>query len=151
MYSPIQYNPTHPLVTVANNLFSHAHNGIVEKLAQKLFGSDTRLQEMDKVMAGHSTHRQHYAGLQTIALSQVRGSESRSEDFDSHFHIRRNHTQSRWISIALARLNGKEMPPIQVIQINNTYYVRDGHHRISVAHALGEQYIEAEVTVVELL
>jgi len=30
------------------------------------------------------------------------------------------------------------------------YFVRDGHHRISVARALGQAYIDAEVTVWEV-
>jgi hypothetical protein len=33
------------------------------------------------------------------------------------------------------------------VQIGNLYFVRDGHHRISVARALGQRSIEAKVTV----
>jgi ParB-like chromosome segregation protein Spo0J len=31
--------------------------------------------------------------------------------------------------------------------VGDTYYVRDGHHRISVARVLGQQYIDARVTI----
>jgi hypothetical protein len=34
-----------------------------------------------------------------------------------------------------------------LIQIGDTYFVRDGHHRISVAQALGQKEIEAEIIV----
>ena len=35
------------------------------------------------------------------------------------------------------------LPAISVVQVGDTYYVRDGHHRVSVARLLGEEYIEA--------
>jgi hypothetical protein len=34
-----------------------------------------------------------------------------------------------------------------LIQIGQAYFVRDGHHRVSVAKLFGRQFIEAEVTV----
>ncbi len=37
------------------------------------------------------------------------------------------------------------LPPVELIQIGHEHFVRDGHHRISVARALGEYDIEAEV------
>jgi ParB-like chromosome segregation protein Spo0J len=39
------------------------------------------------------------------------------------------------------------LPPIEVIQIGEHYFVNDGHHRISVARALGIAYIDALVEV----
>ncbi len=44
-----------------------------------------------------------------------------------------------------ARLRGVHMPPVQLIELGGRYYVRDGHHRISVAKALGESFVDAEV------
>ena len=34
-----------------------------------------------------------------------------------------------------------------LVQVGDVYFVCDGHHRISVARALGQLAIEAEVTV----
>jgi uncharacterized protein (DUF1015 family) len=45
---------------------------------------------------------------------------------------------------------GVTMSPVQLLQVRDVYYVRDGHHRISVARAMGQEYIEAEVMVWEL-
>jgi hypothetical protein len=42
------------------------------------------------------------------------------------------------------------LPPVSLIQVGDRFYVRDGHHRVSVARALGQQYIEADITVWEL-
>jgi hypothetical protein len=39
------------------------------------------------------------------------------------------------------------LPPVVLVQVGDVYFVRDGHHRISVARALGQLDIEAEVTV----
>jgi ParB-like chromosome segregation protein Spo0J len=48
--------------------------------------------------------------------------------------------------VAEARLRGINLPPVQLIEVGGRYYVRDGHHRISVAQALGDTFIDAEVT-----
>jgi hypothetical protein len=42
------------------------------------------------------------------------------------------------------------MPPVELIRVGDVYFVRDGHHRVSVARALGQAYIDAEVTVWEV-
>jgi hypothetical protein len=42
------------------------------------------------------------------------------------------------------------LPPVVLVQVGDVYFVRDGHHRISVARALGQLDIEAEVTVWEV-
>jgi hypothetical protein len=39
------------------------------------------------------------------------------------------------------------LPPVVLVQVGDVYFVRDGHHRISVARALGQLDIEAAVTV----
>ena len=36
---------------------------------------------------------------------------------------------------------------ISLFKIGDVYFVRDGHHRISVARALGQTEIDAEVSV----
>jgi hypothetical protein len=41
------------------------------------------------------------------------------------------------------------MPPIDVYRIGDLYFVEDGHHRVSVARALGDTEIEARVREVQ--
>ena len=53
----------------------------------------------------------------------------------------------RWQSVANALDEGVPLPPVQLIQVGAAYYVRDGHHRVSVNRALGQEVIEADVTV----
>src|SRR6266540_5030436 len=73
--------------------------------------------------------------------------EGRCDDFDVGFHPLKEHTEERWVSVARAQLRGLGLPPVELIQLGAVYFVRDGHHRISVAAALGQQEIDAVVTV----
>jgi hypothetical protein len=41
---------------------------------------------------------------------------------------------------------GGALPPISVYRLGERHFVRDGHHRVSVAHSLGMAAIDAEVT-----
>ena len=89
----------------------------------------------------------HYAGIQMVAIERIRGSEGRSRDFDRNFRPLQAHTEGRWRSVAMARQEGKALPPVTLVQVGEAYFCLDGHHRISVARALGAHEIEAEVTV----
>lgn len=86
-----------------------------------------------------------YVGMRTVAIETICGSEERAEDFDNVFRPLSQHNRDRWLSVAEARLRGLALPAVQLIELGGCYYVRDGHHRISVAQALGESYIDAEV------
>ena len=56
--------------------------------------------------------------------------------------------RSRWEHIAAAMRRGESMPPVDLVRIGEIYFVRDGHHRVSVARALGRVDIDAYVTEV---
>jgi hypothetical protein len=83
-----------------------------------------------------------------IALRDIRGSANpgRTRDFDAAFRPLTNHSKERWIGIVNARWNGRRLPRISLIEAKGAYYVQDGHHRVSVARALGDSDIEANVT-----
>lgn len=80
---------------------------------------------------------------QPVPMTQIIGTEGRLDDFDRCFRPLRSHLRARWQAIALLRLTGKPLPPVRLIRLDNTYIVRDGHHRISVARAFGASTIEA--------
>ncbi len=89
---------------------------------------------------------QYHAGIQTVPLNQIRGSDGRKHDFDLGFHPYRTLSRQRWLGVAMAWMAGEPLPPVELIQMGTVYFVRDGHHRISVARAMGQQEIEAAVT-----
>ncbi len=95
-------------------------------------------------------HARAYVGVKEVPLEAIHGTEERAPAFDRHFRPIGQRPRDRWLNIAEARLRGASMPPVQLTEKDGRYYVRDGHHRISVAHALGEAYIEAEVVRIQL-
>ncbi len=46
----------------------------------------------------------------------------------------------------MAGRRGAALPPISVYRLGGQHFVRDGHHRVSVARSLGMAAIDAEVT-----
>jgi hypothetical protein len=87
-------------------------------------------------------------GLQLIPLDSIIGTVDRSREFDRDFRPTSPRVRARWERINLAQRKGEAMPPIDVYRIGELHFVKDGHHRVSVAHALGHQDIEAYVTEV---
>ena len=87
------------------------------------------------------------AGRQSVRLDDIRGTEGRAQGFDDKFYPLSDQTRQRWQSVASAVDDGVPLPAVQLIQVGSAYYVRDGHHRVSVNRALGQELIEAEVTV----
>lgn len=97
----------------------------------------------DSVLVGN----RRYAGTRTIEIRSINASLGRSADFDRSFRPISSHTFERWLSVATARLQGIALPPVELVQIGSRYAVVDGHHRLSVARAFGQKYIDAEITV----
>jgi hypothetical protein len=112
-----------------------------------LNGHSRRLIDLAEAGVACTVGAPHYAGMRTVSIDQIRGSESRSNDFDCDWYPLQARTRSRWLGIARARSRGQTMPPVDLIRVGDVYFVQDGHHRISVARALGQLDIEAEVTV----
>ncbi len=107
------------------------------------------LLDLETVRPAHAVHGSHYIGIRQVPIRQIRGSEGRCSDFDASFRPLNIHNEWRWLSVATARLKGVTLPPVELIQVGEDYFVRDGHHRISVARAMGQDYIDAEVTIWE--
>jgi hypothetical protein len=118
---------------------------------KSFFTGHTRvLMDLDTIVSESRIHSQHYAGSRTVPINQIKGSEGRSDDFDCDFNPMHSRTIDRWVSIAVSRSFGVTLPLVELIQVGDTYYVRDGHHRISVARGFGEDYVDARIIVLEL-
>ncbi|WP_447005734.1 chromosome partitioning protein ParB [Saccharothrix isguenensis] len=87
-------------------------------------------------------------GLRTIRLDSIVGSVDRTRDFDRRFRPTSARVRERWQRLALAQRRGEAVPPIEVYRVGDLHFVHDGHHRVSVAHALGLEVIDAYVTEV---
>jgi hypothetical protein len=96
---------------------------------------------------GHRGERD--LGVMTIPIGSIVGTVDRRPDsFDRSFRPRSPELRARWERIAAARRRGIPMPPIDVYRVGQIHFVKDGHHRVSVARALGETTIEAHVRAV---
>jgi hypothetical protein len=88
-------------------------------------------------------------GEQLIPLDSIVGTVDRSREFDRDFRPTSPRVRERWQRINLAQRKGAAMPPIDVYRIGELHFVKDGHHRVSVARALGHKDISAYVTEVQ--
>lgn len=88
---------------------------------------------------------ERHRGVQAIPVRKVIGSVDRYADFNRHFLPTQHHTEQRWKAIAQAQYEFRELPPIQVYQMGEVYFVKDGNHRVSVARRRGQVFIDAEV------
>lgn len=84
-----------------------------------------------------------------VPLSRIVGSVGRYHDFDSQFRLKQHVPSERLQAIRKAMREGRAMPPVELYQIKDEYYVADGNHRISAAKELGFQDIDAGI--VELI
>jgi hypothetical protein len=102
----------------------------------------------DEVVAALGRLGERRLGLQVITLDSIVGSVDRSREFDRRFRPTSGQVRERWQRLALAQRRGEPIPPIEVYRVGDMHFVVDGHHRVSVAHALGLKTIDAYVTEV---
>jgi len=140
LYYPILWND--PSVEMFNKALAAGRN---HQFLNMLTRRPYRLLELDN----YKSKNKHgcYAGQQEVALDNIRGTEGRQNDFDDRFNPLTDRNRQRWQSIAKAYEEGTYLPPIELIQVGKVYFVRDGHHRVSVARALGLSRITANITV----
>ena len=81
-----------------------------------------------------------------IPVDAIKGTTepNRAAQFDHDFRPAKL-TRRRWQSVWLAFHRGATLPPISVVRVGDAYAIRDGHHRVSVAKALGAPSLPAIV------
>ena len=89
-------------------------------------------------------------GVQPVAIATIVGTSDphKAELFDRSFRPP-DWSRGRWTSMYAAAARGLSLPPISVYRVGTEHFVRDGHHRVSVARALGADAVDA--VVVELV
>jgi hypothetical protein len=102
----------------------------------------------DEVVSALGRLQERDAGLQVVPLDAIVGTVDRLQGFDRHFRPTTPQVRRRWERIAAAMRRGEAMPPVDLYRVGEVYFVKDGHHRVSVARALGYADIEARVTEV---
>jgi hypothetical protein len=103
----------------------------------------------DDVVEALGRKAENYVGTKVIPLDAIVGSVDKARDFDRRFRPTSAVSRQRWERLSRASRTGEVIPPIDVYQIGDYYFVRDGHHRVSVARSLKLDVIEARITAIE--
>lgn len=157
-------NPMNPLQNArvlddhcCENSYAHQYNlalnqfkaalvkGKFFRLKAKALRRQPLLYDLNTVKSGLHLRGSLYAGLKVVRMDEIIGSEGRTSDFDMGFHPVSESARERWVNMAIAFLSRAALPPIQLVEIGGMYFIRDGHHRVSVARAFGQVAMDAEV------
>lgn len=120
-----------------------------ERLLARLTGKSADLLSYEQVRQMLRGKTGQDAGLKEIPLDAIVGSVGRYSDFTRSFLPLQDKSEHRWARIETKVTDMAGLPPIEVYQIGNAFFVRDGNHRVSVARQLGASHIEAYVTRVD--
>jgi hypothetical protein len=138
-----------PRADVDNDFMRARRNQVLARLAHRLPGQPhdrDRLLPLDEVTGVLGMRGERQLGLRAIPLDTIVGTAERRRDFDRHFRPTSNRVRERWEQLALAQRRGAAIPPIEVYRVGGLHFVSDGHHRVSIAAATGQQTIDAYVT-----
>lgn len=123
--------------------------GLLNRIGAFLAGRNPDLLALDDIRRAVRSGAEHYAGVRTVELSKIVGSEGRYRDFDAAFLPRHGHTRGRWESIDEAWRGDVPLPVVSLYKAGDIYVVKDGNHRVSVAREAGAEFIDAEVVEIE--
>ncbi|MCA9973032.1 MAG: universal stress protein [Anaerolineales bacterium] len=123
---------------------------VMQQMLARIRGEESKLLHFHEVRqmlrdTGETIPR----GLQEIPLHKIVGSVDRYEDFTRSFLPKRAANAERWAGVRAAVNDMVGMPPIEVYQLGDAYFVLDGNHRVSIARRLGSKTISARVTEVK--
>ena len=140
-----------PRSDVENDFQRARRRQVLSRLARRLRRSPDDINLIlpyNEVIAALGFRGERHLGLRTIKLDAVVGSVESRRDFDRHFRPTSGRVRERWERLALAQRRGESIPPIDVYQVGDLYFVKDGHHRVSIGTATGQRTIDAYVTQV---
>src|SRR5579859_4205479 len=115
----------------------------------RLTGRRSELLRFEEVRRQLRAQGRHDAGARAVPLAAIVGSVGRYRDFDTAFLPRQNQTRGRWLNIDRAHYEELSLPPVELYGLGETYFVKDGNHRVSVARERGQEFIDANVIELE--
>ena len=139
-----------PWVDVEEDFLRARRQHMLDRLVSWLRreSDDTSLLQFDEVVGRLGFRGEYHLGVRTIRLDTVVGTVEKARDFDRRFRPTSDRDRQRWEQLDLAERGGAVIPPIEVYRIGGLHFVKDGHHRVSVAMAAGQVMIDADVTEV---
>jgi hypothetical protein len=126
--------------------FDHARRKASwRSVINRLTGRRSELLRFEEVRHQLRAQGRHDAGARPVLLDAIVGSVGRYRDFDTAFLPLQTQTKRRWLSIDRAHYDDLVLPPVELYRLGETYFVKDGNHRVSVARERGQMYIDAVV------
>ena len=110
-----------------------------EHTSNRLLSFDDLRRELS--VANNRRHR----GTRVVEVDEIVGSVGRWRDFDRSFLPARASVGHKWKRIDRAFQRGEDLPPVELYEIGDAYFVVDGHHRVSVARYHDVPTLEASV------
>jgi hypothetical protein len=100
--------------------------------------------------AGASKAPRRRIGLKTVDLDCIVGTSRHPSQNTADFlplpHLRGQNWRARWQRIGRAMDRLAVLPPVELSQVGDEYYVVDGHNRVAAARKAGALEIDADVT-----
>jgi hypothetical protein len=143
-----------PRADVENDFLRMRRRQVLARLAHRLRREPDDVNlilPFDEVVAALGRRGERSLGLQSIKLDSVVGTVDSNRDFDRFFRPTNGRVRQRWERLALAQVRGETVPPIDVYRVGDLHFVKDGHHRVSIAIAQGRTTIDAYVTEVRTI
>jgi nucleotide-binding universal stress UspA family protein len=120
----------------------------LREIFARITGKSTELLSYEAVRRTVRAIEESKQVLREIPLDAIVGSVGRYSDFTRDFLPRSDSDKERWAHVMAKTKGLAGLPPIEVYQISEVYFVLEGNHRVSVARQLDASHIEAYVTEV---
>ncbi len=133
-----------PIRTAAQDFRRARRKADIQEVLARLSGNPTSLLSFEDVRKKLKAEEAESRTLKEIPLSAIVGSVGRYKDFTRSFLPRRESDRERWARVK-ETIETIGLSPIDVYQIDEVYFVLDGHHRVSIAKEIGAAYIQANV------
>ena len=108
--------------------------------------TSNRLLSFEEVRREHSVaNKRLHRGARVVEVEKIVGSVGRWDEFDRSFLPARASVGHKWKRIDRAFHRTEDLPPVELYEIGDAYFVVDGHHRVSVARYHDVPTLEAAV------
>ena len=144
----IQFHEVHD--SAIDHFTSARRRAVVERFLAWLGKRSAALLCFEEVRDRRVPRDSRELGIQEIPLGSVVGSVGRCSDYTRGFMPLKDHDRLRWTRVMEAAMSALDLPPIRAYRVGETYYVADGHHRVSVARERGQAFIAAMVVDIQI-
>ena len=140
-----------PRADVENDFLRARRRQVLARLAHRLRrepDDSNFLLPLDEVVGALGRRGQRQLGLRTIRLDMIVGSGPPAARFRPALPA---HLQPGAVPLGAPGAGSaarRAIPPIEVYRVDGLHFVIDGHHRVSIAAATGQETIDAYVTEV---